>query len=239
MDKKKKTKKPSLGQEKLILEVFHMLLAAMERWEADDRFLFDRGSMVPGDVSKSTLSDRNSLKKTLADKRISEVNCKTKVQLDDLQEIFRALKKIISEYEIPVLSVSKIENVKQRIKGILFEVPLEEPSFEIKQRIFEILTNLNIEAEAPSKPVAAPEIPKGEPGTPNPENVPGKYFITNECIDCDLCRETAPRNMCRSDEKQYSYVCKQPSTKEEEEQCKQAFEGCPVKAVGIRTQLFP
>ena len=80
-----------------------MLLAAMEKWEADDQFLFDRGSMVPGDVSKSALSDRNNLKKALQDKRISEAECKTKVELDDLQEIFRGLKKIISEYEIPVL----------------------------------------------------------------------------------------------------------------------------------------
>jgi len=230
----KKAKKPSLEQEKLILEILHMLLAAMDQWEADDRFLFDRGSMVPGDVSKSTLSDRNNLKKALQDKRISEAECKTQVELDDLKEIFRALKKITSEYEIPVLSVSKIENVKQRIKGISFEVPLKEPSFEIKQRIFEILTNLKIEAEAPCKPIKAPEIPKADPGTPNPENVPGKYFITNECIDCDLCRKTAPRNMRRLDAKQYSYVYKQPSTEEEDNQCKQAFEGCPVQAVGVR-----
>ena len=234
MDNIQKPKKPSLGQEKVILEVLHMLLAAMEKWEADDQFLFDRGSMVPGDVSKSALSDRNNLKKALQDKRISEAECKTKVELDDLQEIFRGLNKIISEYEIPVLSAAKIEKIKQRVRGIIFEVPLEEPSFEIKQRIFEILSALSIEAKAPSKPIESPEIPKGAPGTPNPENVPGKYFITNECIDCDLCRETAPRNMCRSEEKQYSYVYKQPSNEEEESQCKQAFEGCPVQAVGVR-----
>ena len=234
MDNSQKLKKPSLDQEKLILEVLHMLLAAMEKWEADDQFLFDRGSMVPGDVSKSTLSDRNNLKKALQDKKISEAECKTEVELDDLQEIFRGLKKIVSEYEIPVLSAAKIEEIKQRVRGIIFGVPLEEPSFEIKQRIFEILTNLKIEAEAPSKPIEAPEIPKGDPGTPNPENVPGKYFITNECIDCDLCRETAPRNMCRSDAKQYSYVYKQPSNEEEDNQCKQAFKGCPVQAVGVR-----
>lgn len=234
MDNSKKLQKPSLEQEKLILEVLHMLLAAMMKWEADDQFLFDRGSMVPGDVSKSTLSDRNNLKKALQDKKISEAECITEVELDDLQEIFRGFKKIISVYEIPVLSTAKIEKIKQRVRGILFEVPLEEPSFEIRQRIFEILSALSIEAKAPSKPIASPEIPKGAPGMPNPENVPGKYFITNECIDCDLCRETAPRNMCRSDEKQYSYVYKQPSTEEEESQCKQAFEGCPVQAVGVR-----
>jgi ferredoxin len=26
------------------------------------------------------------------------------------------------------------------------------------------------------------------------ENVAGKYYVDNQCIDCDLCRETAPDN---------------------------------------------
>ncbi len=25
-----------------------------------------------------------------------------------------------------------------------------------------------------------------------PENVPGRYYVDVTCIDCDLCRETAP-----------------------------------------------
>ena len=64
-----------------------------------------------------------------------------------------------------------------------------------------------------------------------PDNVPGKYFVDNQCIDCDLCRETAPNNFTRSDEGGYSYVQKQP-TAEEEAQCKEAMEGCPVEAIG-------
>ena len=24
------------------------------------------------------------------------------------------------------------------------------------------------------------------------ENAPGKFYVDNQCIDCDLCRETAP-----------------------------------------------
>ena len=24
------------------------------------------------------------------------------------------------------------------------------------------------------------------------ENVTGKFYVDNQCIDCDLCRETAP-----------------------------------------------
>ena len=65
-----------------------------------------------------------------------------------------------------------------------------------------------------------------------PNNAPGKYFVDNQCIDCDLCRETAPNNFARSEEGGYSFVGKQPSTPEEEAQCKEAKEACPVEAIG-------
>ena len=63
------------------------------------------------------------------------------------------------------------------------------------------------------------------------ENVAGKFYVDNQCIDCDLCRETAPNNLTRSDDGGYSFVKKQPSA-EEEAQCKEAKEGCPVEAIG-------
>jgi ferredoxin len=65
-----------------------------------------------------------------------------------------------------------------------------------------------------------------------PENVPGKFYVDNQCIDCDLCRETAPNNFKRNDDGGYSFVYKQPSSPEEEAQCKEAKEGCPVEAIG-------
>ena len=39
------------------------------------------------------------------------------------------------------------------------------------------------------------------------ENVSGKFYVDDQCIDCDLCRETAPANFTRSDDGGYSYVC--------------------------------
>ncbi len=33
-----------------------------------------------------------------------------------------------------------------------------------------------------------------------PENIAGKYYVDNQCIDCDLCRETAPDNFKRNDD---------------------------------------
>jgi ferredoxin len=65
-----------------------------------------------------------------------------------------------------------------------------------------------------------------------PENIDGKFYVDTQCIDCDLCRETAPENFKREEDEGYSYVYKQPDNKEEEDQCREAMEGCPVEAIG-------
>jgi len=64
------------------------------------------------------------------------------------------------------------------------------------------------------------------------ENVTGKFYVDEQCIDCDLCRETAPDNYTRSEEGGYSYVYKQPTNEKENELCMEALEGCPVEAIG-------
>lgn len=60
----------------------------------------------------------------------------------------------------------------------------------------------------------------------------GHYYVDSQCIDCDLCRETAPDNFTRNDEEGYSYVTKQPENAQEEEQCRDALDNCPVEAIG-------
>jgi len=65
-----------------------------------------------------------------------------------------------------------------------------------------------------------------------PENVNGKFYVDEQCIDCDLCRETAPENFTRNEDGGYSYVYKQPENAEEEALCMEALEGCPVEAIG-------
>ncbi len=69
-----------------------------------------------------------------------------------------------------------------------------------------------------------------------PENAPGGYFVDRDCIDCDLCRTTAPDNFARSDEG-YSYVSRQPKTDQELSDCKQAVVECPVIAIGDETDV--
>src|SRR5262249_46451848 len=64
------------------------------------------------------------------------------------------------------------------------------------------------------------------------ENVAGTFYVDDQCIDCDLCRETAPASFKRNDHGGHTYVYKQPETPEEEALCKEAMEGCPVEAIG-------
>jgi ferredoxin len=71
-----------------------------------------------------------------------------------------------------------------------------------------------------------------EPEDKLPENVPGEFYVDSQCIDCDVCRDTAPANFTRYDENGYSYVYKQPKTSEELELCEEAMNACPVEAIG-------
>lgn len=64
------------------------------------------------------------------------------------------------------------------------------------------------------------------------DNVPGKFYVDETCIDCDACRATAPDNFTRNDEAGYSFVHKQPESEEEIQACKDAMDGCPVEAIG-------
>lgn len=66
----------------------------------------------------------------------------------------------------------------------------------------------------------------------NPDNVPGKYYVDEQCIVCDACVNAAPKHFKINDEKGYSQVIKQPENEEEELACKEAKEGCPVEAIG-------
>ena len=66
----------------------------------------------------------------------------------------------------------------------------------------------------------------------NEKNVPGKFYVDSNCIDCDLCRETAPDFYKRDDDEGVSYVCRQPETDAEVALCREALEGCPVQAIG-------
>jgi ferredoxin len=64
------------------------------------------------------------------------------------------------------------------------------------------------------------------------ENVAGKYYVDAQCIDCDVCRVTAPVNFQRHEDKGYSYVFRQPESPDEDARCQEAMDSCPVEAIG-------
>ncbi|OGQ23142.1 MAG: ferredoxin [Deltaproteobacteria bacterium RIFCSPLOWO2_02_FULL_44_10] len=65
-----------------------------------------------------------------------------------------------------------------------------------------------------------------------PDNKAGKFYVDSQCIDCNLCRDTAPKNFVHNESGGFSFVAKQPETDEELSQCQEAKEACPVEAIG-------
>ncbi len=65
-----------------------------------------------------------------------------------------------------------------------------------------------------------------------PQNTPGHYYVDVQCIDCDVCRDTAPENFTRDDNNGYSYVYQQPRNPDEVTLCEEALLACPVEAIG-------
>jgi ferredoxin len=66
----------------------------------------------------------------------------------------------------------------------------------------------------------------------NSDNVDGKYYVDENCIDCDVCRQTAPDCFGHNEDEGFAFVMKQPESEDEEELCKEALESCPVEAIG-------
>ena len=64
------------------------------------------------------------------------------------------------------------------------------------------------------------------------DNVPGKFYVDEQCIACDACVNEAPKNFKMNDGEGHSAVVKQPESPEEEEACKAALAACPVEAIG-------
>lgn len=64
-----------------------------------------------------------------------------------------------------------------------------------------------------------------------PENVPGPWFVNDECICCELCGELAPEIFKPLYDFSFHVVHHQPSNNEEESLAKEAAENCPAEAI--------
>ena len=65
-----------------------------------------------------------------------------------------------------------------------------------------------------------------------PDNAPGKYYVDRECIFCNVCIYAAPNNFKISNDGTHDVVYKQPENEDEEEECLDAMDQCPVYAIG-------
>ncbi len=66
----------------------------------------------------------------------------------------------------------------------------------------------------------------------NPENVPGRFYVDDSCIDCDQCRSDAPNFFRRHDSEGHTVVYHQPVTPEEITCAEEAMRGCPSDSIG-------
>jgi ferredoxin len=65
-----------------------------------------------------------------------------------------------------------------------------------------------------------------------PDNSKGKVYVDETCIACDACVTSAPNNFAMNDDAGHAFVSKQPASSQEEDQVREAMEGCPVEAIG-------
>ncbi len=63
-------------------------------------------------------------------------------------------------------------------------------------------------------------------------NVPGKFYVDDQCIACDACVMEAPNFFTMNDDDGHAFVKLQPKTQVELEECLSAMEACPVEAIG-------
>jgi ferredoxin len=70
-----------------------------------------------------------------------------------------------------------------------------------------------------------------------PVNQLGRFYVDATCIDCDLCRETAPAFFRRDPELGQSFVHQQPVTEGELALAQAALESCPTNSIGEDGQM--
>ena len=72
---------------------------------------------------------------------------------------------------------------------------------------------------------------EGKEGKRLPQNVPGKYYTTDECDGCAYCASVAPENFEFEKSTNTYFVARQPANAEEEEIFLEAKEDCPLDAI--------
>src|SRR5690349_16081592 len=63
-----------------------------------------------------------------------------------------------------------------------------------------------------------------------PQNEPGDFYVDSTCIDCDACRQIAPKTFAEDGD--YSIVHHQPQSDEETRRAMMALVACPTASIG-------
>lgn len=69
------------------------------------------------------------------------------------------------------------------------------------------------------------------PGMKLQDNVPGKYYVTDECNGCGVCFSQALQNFMYSNDSTYYFIYQQPIDAGEEEDIRHAIELCPMNCI--------
>lgn len=64
------------------------------------------------------------------------------------------------------------------------------------------------------------------------QNLPGKFYVDEQCIACDACVMEAPNFFAMNDDDGHAFVKLQPKNQVEINECLSAMEACPVEAIG-------
>ena len=82
-----------------------------------------------------------------------------------------------------------------------------------------------------------------------PQNVPAKFYVDEQCLDCGLCREIIPAVFFSDETMGAAFVGRQPESSEELLLTLEAVAGCPCQAIFAdgdehdwaipRTETFP
>jgi ferredoxin len=77
--------------------------------------------------------------------------------------------------------------------------------------------------------------PRFEKGVGQPKGL-GEYFVAEQCIDCDLCRQMAPSIFQRkfTGTGGISVVGRQPTCELEYNKAAEAMDACPVGAIQLQ-----
>jgi ferredoxin len=64
------------------------------------------------------------------------------------------------------------------------------------------------------------------------QNIIGQFYVDDQCIACDACVMEAPNFFEMNDDEGHAFVKLQPNNPNEEKECLEALEACPVEAIG-------